>query len=680
MRDQVFQPPGPREVAAARRRYPGRSDAEILDMLEGMRNLMLSRMQQDPFRHGYEPPIWYVAKALLRNAPVTKSEAQEVERRTGLSWPAFAERMRSVCGFAHPVGEIIIMGANRSGKTDFASRLTLQVAMRGNATVNVGMQTLPTGKQVQMPRMWHYMPEELKRRNLVGRKAESPDEHISYSKQNGFSGSKITFANGSAVRFVSYDMDVNDAMEGSALDEAWLDEESPHSFVEAARFRLASKRGLLILTFTPISGYTPVVADFLASMQVTQWHTAYMLPTDGGPALPWRELGLAEEEWTKLMRWRDAGGKEDPCVPEARPENVFAWCGGAAADKVPDNREFLRVPRVAVCKDGEAAAVWFYGSDNPYGMPGEVIANALKNPNAVGMIRKRVYGIAEKIKGRMFPEFTREKNVCRREDVPKTLVRIHVVDPAPDRNWTCGWYGLEPKSGVVYKYREWPGNYEIPTVGVPGPWAVPSDRRNGINDGDKGEAQDSFGMGFLHYKFEWARLEGWADWRRYDLAGAPRNEWPEDWDEVEEWSEANGTMEPIEFRVIDSRAASQTKTTSKENLSLFEEVAKLAEGFQPASGQRISVGLNLLRDRIATGRYIISEDCPNTIAAYEMYTGADGQKGACKDFIDCDRYMALSGLTEAEEGDARPLGEEAPAAARGRPETTSRRRKRAGGR
>ena len=94
----------------------------------------------------------------------------------------------------------------------------------------------------------------------------------------------------------------------------------------------------------------------------------------------------------------------------------------------------------------------------------------------------------------------------------------------------------------------------------------------------------------------------------------------------------------------------------KENRTLFDEVAKLAEGFLPASGQQIAVGLAVLRDRIEDGRYKVTANCTNTIFAYENYTGKDGQKGAVKDWIDCDRYAALSGIFEYGEEDATECG------------------------
>lgn len=666
MRDQFYQPfdaAQVRKVAAQR----GVDEKTAAAWLAKGRDSLLARMREDPYRHGYEPPIWTVARALMRGYEPTPAD----EKAAGGRWESFCSETRQRLGFSRPVGEILVMGANRSGKTDFASKLAIRTAMLGGRSANIGMQTLPTGKQVQMPRVWNYLPKELKARNIAGKKSKDNEEHISYTKQNGFSSSKITFGNGSDIRFISYDMDVDGAMEGSALDYCWLDEEFPKSFLDAARFRLASKRGFLLGTFTPVSGYTPVVKDYLESMVVTRWHTAYMLPADGGRPEPWSELGLAEEEWERLRAWRDAGGRDDPCVPEARPESLAEILDGA-----PDKwqamargaRRFEATPRVAVCKGGEAAAIWFFGRDNPYGMPGEVIANALKNANATAMIRRRVYGIAEQLRGVIFKKFSRERNVVAPEDVPRRLVRIMVVDPAPERNWAFGWYGLDVEAGVLYKYREWPGDYEIPGVGVPGPWAVPSDRRGGVNDGDRGDGQDDFGFGFLAYKREIARLEGWACYR----ADA-------ELDEVEDWSELDGTAEPIEFRVIDARAASQSKIGAKENTSLFEQVSRLAEGFTPASGQKISVGLDVLQDLVKSGRYRISAACVNTIEAYGMYTGADGQKGACKDMIDLDRYAVLSGILDATDDEASEGAESAhgeKVASRG----ANRRRIRAGGR
>ena len=49
-------------------------------------------------------------------------------------------------------------------------------------------------------------------------------------------------------------------------------------------------------------------------------------------------------------------------------------------------------------------------------------------------------------------------------------------------------------------------------------------------------------------------------------------------------------------------------------------------------------------------RLYISERCANTIYALKEWTGADGQKGACKDPIDCLRYLVCSGIENVEGG------------------------------
>ena len=690
MRDAYYQRAGKEAVERyAAAKGIGRTAAAT--QLEIERRRFLAAMREDPYAMGYEPDIWLVTKALMRGAPVTAQERGRVKRRTGMDWEEWAERTRAALGFRAPVGEVLIMGANRSGKTDFASKLAMQIAEGGGrdaathdrgwgaAThdrgkkICVGFQTLKSGKGTQMKRLWNYMPKRFKERNIALKKAQRIDEHISYTEQNGFAGSKITFGNGSVLDFVTYEMDVK-AIEGSEYDFGWLDEEFPMGFLATLRSRLASRRGTFVGTFTPISGYTPVVADFLDGMQVTRWHTAYMLPLDGKEPEPWSELGLTREEYGAISRagTEDGGSRYDPGVPEARPEECVQWIRGADAAGTEASgsrygeasglrygeaanrdggRSFARVPRVAVCKGGEAAAVWFYGSDNPYGAPASVIESAARNRRATAEIKARVYGMAEKLTGRMFPKFSRERNVIAPDALPERLVRMMVVDPAPERNWCCGWYGWDPATDVLYKYREWPGRYEIPGVGVPQPWAQLSDRNRGVNDGEYAGGQEDFGMSFLKYKYEWARLEGWKDFMAWAGTHDPL-EWPEDIGMVEEWSELQGTREPIRERVIDARAASQSKMSMKENLTLFDEVAKLAEGFVPASGQRIAVGLDVLRDRIETGRYKVTADCTNTIFAYEQYTGKDGQKGAVKDWIDGDRYAVLSGIFEYGEEDA----------------------------
>ena len=682
MRDAYYQPVRPEEVERLAREK-GVEVGKMAEALEASRRKKLERMRADPYRHGFVPPVWLAVKGVLRGEPVTQQDMEIVKKGTGLEWLEWREKLLRALGLRNQVKELVGVGANRAGKTDYAARTAVEIAVRKKTDQTIGFQTIPTGRDVQMKRIWHYMPNELKAQNIANKRAKSIHEHISYTDANGFANSKITLANGSAVRFVSYKEDVNAAMEGMEKHRIWLDEEEPLAFVTAARGRVASVNGSVLLTFTPVKGYTPVVDDYMATMQVIRWRTAYMLPRDGGEPCPWLELGLTREEYEKLDRYHAEENGEDPGVPEARPENCLKWIlggeGGEQDESVRD-RVFDRMPRFAICKGGEAAIIWFYGSDNPYGMPMEVIKNACKNKNAKAEIKKRVYGVAEKMRGSMFPKFDEKRHVVGDDEIPKKLVRALVIDPAPDRNWFWGHIGYSVEEECYYVLDEWPSGDEIPGVGVPGEWAIVSDRNEGVNDGAKGDAQDSFGLGFDHYKFEIARREGWKDYLDWARTKAdPLAEFPEDIEgTVEEWSEMNGVRMKVVKRVIDSRAASSRKTTAGENITLFEEVGRRLEGLEPASGQQIAIGVEIINDLLARNKMKVHRRCVNTRFALKHWSGKDGNKGACKDPIDMLRYGVTCGLDEYEAADETEIGEEGESAENCR-RTEGKRRKRAGG-
>ena len=350
--------------------------------------------------------------------------------------------------------------------------------------------------------------------------------------------------------------------------------------------------------------------------------------------------------------------------PESRPEDCFAWLedGGPFSDpeNVAPDRVFETVPRVARKRDGSAAIIWFLGRDNPYGSPGRVIEVAAGNVRAEESIRRRVYGLATQTRGGRF-RFDPKRHVAPDSALPQLLARTMVVDPAPERNWFCLWLGVDDK-GDVWVYREWPGDYEIPGQGVPGDWAIVSDRRNGVNDGDRGPAQEKFGFGLDKYKAEWARLEGWSDADAWAFSvarqGAPASPVsPESpvrhfpaAEEIAAWAAANGTREPLRRRVLDARAGSQSKISFGEDKTLLELCIELCPDFQPASGRRIGAGeelINALLDPAPGGRALhVLQSCKNTLFALGRHTGADGQKGADKEPIDCLRYALESGMLD----------------------------------
>ena len=69
----------------------------------------------------------------------------------------------------------------------------------------------------------------------------------------------------SAVNFKSYDQG-RVAFQGSAIEWGWLDEECPEEVYVETLTRTLTTRGLIILTFTPLFGLTPLVLSFLPEM------------------------------------------------------------------------------------------------------------------------------------------------------------------------------------------------------------------------------------------------------------------------------------------------------------------------------------------------------------------------------------------------------------------------------
>ncbi|MBQ2630669.1 MAG: hypothetical protein IJG13_13425 [Kiritimatiellae bacterium] len=649
MRDALTQPPTAEQIAAFAAQKGVAAD-KAAALLAEMRERQIALRRDKPYAYGSDPPIWFVAKALMRNPVWSERERQMIRRRLGHCWTAemFADRMRRKLGFEHPVTKLLIMGSNRSGKTDFAAKLTVQTMMLGDKKCCSGAQTHHTQKENQMARVWHYMPAELKARNVATKKAKDAVENISYTDKNGFAGSRVTLANKSQLNFITYEMTTN-SLEGVEYDLAWPDEEYGIGHYNLLTTRITSRSGMFLGTFTPLNGYTAPIAAFLNGATTTRWHVAWLRPRDGGEKMPWKELNLTEEEYEKLKAWRREGQIGDCGVPESRPEDCFEWLfeqgDGRDPAKVPQGRAFDAVPRVCVCQGGQAAAVWFYGSDNPYGLPSELIQTKMADENAEEKIYAAVYGMARDMKGRLIKTFT-EENVIDPSQLPRRLVRFMVVDPAPERNWCMGWYGYDPQTQTLYKYREWPGGYEVPGQGVPGPWVVPSDKNKGMNDGARGDGQTTFGFGYDQIKYEIARLEGWADYERWLAAGNNPMRPPED-EEVEDWDDCDGARERREFRLLDSRAASQSKISRRENQSLLEDLEELMGGWQVADGQKLAVGYSRLIDKCRAKKYLVTSDCVNTIACYKLLTGKDGQKGAAKDPIVCDRYAVMSDIWDS---------------------------------
>jgi hypothetical protein len=214
---------------------------------------------------------------------------------------------------------------------------------------------------------------------------------------------------------------------------------------------------------------------------------------------------------------------------------------------------------------------------------------------------------------------------------------------------------------MIHVYREWPGDYEIPGVGVPEAWARKSAKKAGINDGEPAGGQEKFGFGLLRYKFEIARLEGWADyeaWMADGQQGYEEGGWILPHDELlEQWHEEHGSRENVKLRLVDGRACMQSKIGMQADKALIDLLNEMGMGWAAASGANISSGETIIEDMMKYVKdrdgvllqkptFTVSPHCINHIWAFENYIGTDGLKAACKEPLDCCRYVAQSGVLD----------------------------------
>jgi len=345
-------------------------------------------------------------------------------------------------------------------------------------------------------------------------------------------------------------------------------------------------------------------------------------------------------------------------------------------------RKFEVVPRVMRCAVDTAGIVFFHSSDNPYANARNIYEQMKHQPP--WFILERFYGLAHKEITPKFPKFGRA-HIVKPEQVPALGTNYMICDPCgAGRNFCFAWVRYTD-DGICYFYREWPSQVaEIPGYGFVGPWAEPGSGRAGERDGKMASGQRGLGFTLVDYKKEIARLENWPEWHAWmngEYAGDKRSER----DIVASWNErgrggeggggkeagfrvqgsgggAQGSgfrekREEIFERYMDSRFGNSERVGEEGNTTLIEDFAELGMTFLPtgASERRsIDEGITLINSALGYDvekpvdwtnrpRMYFSSDCKNLIWAMQNWTGADGQKGACKDMIDLVRYPVLKG-------------------------------------
>lgn len=615
---------------------------ELLTFLQE-REQVIHAMRADPFRHGYEPPSWQVLDALMGFPWADPSEAEtrrepDPQRRAAMEEQrAWCLRVRRVLLKQDEALRVLLLnGGNRGGKSEWAASRTLKILMlREGRRAWTFHQDEAMSVEYQQPLLYKYLPAELRTEKGIRRNPT----YIAFKQQTGFSEGRFVLPNRSDCSCRNYSQDV-EKIQGGELDLIWCDELVPASWVRELKARVATRGGWLIITFTPVKGYTATVKMFLDVAETTREAVAYVLPADGGAPLP--ELALAGDD---AAAWLEPHRSGQVAVPEGR--------------------RFERVPRVMRIPGDRRSGVFFLHCwDNPFGNPRELYALHAGEPAEYR--KMKFYGVATKAMRGQFPMFNPAVHVVPSSVVPKDGTRFMVCDPCSGRNWAMVW-ALVDRSPVglrVWIYREWPcpGQY-VPGVGDMGEWAVPGEKA----DGDRGPAQSPLGWGHERYRQEVFRLEGRERWAE---EATPINEDDfvfDKWDRpaprsaaaVRRRRQSHGGGEVIYERIMDSRYGATPRQTRGGQTTLLEECEALdfQPNFEPASGQDIDEGTYLINNFLTydreqavsslnAPRLYVAEECRNTIFALANWTGADGQHGACKDFVDLLRYLLLHGIED----------------------------------
>jgi hypothetical protein len=381
-------------------------------------------MGEQPLLYGYEPLVW------------KKADEQIAQ-------------LRSL--FPTGIITLLILGGNRASKTVYAAKRFNQCLLGGGNRRGWCLQSTEAASRAdQQGVIYDYLPVNL--RVQSGRLRLGATTKVVYSRAGGFTENTFVLPNASQAWFKFYAANVK-TLEGAELDFAWGDELIPPEWVEAIRFRLLNRNGVLLITFTPIDGYTGTVKEFL----------------DGAKTLEWEEA--------PLLRRRDGKG-------------------------------FEKVPRVQQCEKASARIIYFYTSDNPYGNYEAMKLECENSPRT--RILTRAYGVPSKAVSACFPMFSQVAHVISVERWEKILASeqgaaFQFLDPCSGRNWFMIWVYCTRSYKVIY--REWPsyGTSEayVPGVGEMGEWALPGHALDGV----RGPAQIELGWSLLRYKEEMLRLE-----------------------------------------------------------------------------------------------------------------------------------------------------------------------------
>jgi len=590
---------------------------ETLTKRLNTRQAAINAAEADPLWQGWEFEPWADSDALLKG-----------------QW-------KGANGYAPVAADVLaIFGGNRASKTVYAVRRACQTAvLYPRSTVAILSESETASIKTVQALVWHYLQPEF---GHLNRERDTVCK-INYTQAGGFTDRKLILPNGSEIHFLTYNqepgdyegwefgapvaeyMEVNEklAAAGAFIPPnvgAVADESMPLAWLKMFSRRLKFRRAKLLWSFTPVKGITPAIKELVGNAVTLKSLEAELLPRQNLPDLPKGHM---------------------PYIRECKFPGIKAF------------------------------AIYFFTRFNRFGpAPGRTYYDEVRElceGKASEYVERVAYGFARDSVARAFPKFG-PWNIVKRRQLPANGTNYFFTDPAGSRNWATIWVRVA-RDGTHYIYRDWP---DAQTYGE---WAVPTERevnesaRSGW-DGDPGPAQNGMGFGIVKYKNLFLERER-VPVRHSDnadpyhaklLEQAQRDNRP-----------LESVSEEIVERYIDPRAGASEHLAEKGGTCIIDEFAEpqygpdgrlLAPmmGLIPASGVQEDEGLGVVNELLDWNqeqplvtlmnepKLYVCEDCQQVIWALENYTGRGGPKGACKDFADLLRYMALAKLEFVETG------------------------------
>lgn len=156
-----------------------------------------------------------------------------------------------------------IFGGNRSGKTISGAKLVIQSCLD-----NPGFDCWgATWADMLVPILEKTYYDLLPKDGAI--------KYMRWTEQRGFSNKIILFANGSKIRFKTYDQG-RESFQGAKKDIIHLDEEPPEDITNECKARLIDTAGTLLRTMTPLDGitytYDEVVVNDKKDNEIDYWY------------------------------------------------------------------------------------------------------------------------------------------------------------------------------------------------------------------------------------------------------------------------------------------------------------------------------------------------------------------------------------------------------------------------